>query len=398
MPMDALFEDPLALRFLEGLADLGRLVMFDRRGIGLSDPPRDSDVSGLTFWVEDVATIMEAAEVAEPILVGARLGADAALVFCARHPDRVSALVLFEPNTGVRADHDIWRRQIEGEIDSVALWLPSRADEPGFREWFNGAGQRGASPRLAVRAYAQITDDDLRLVAGASTRVKTPTLLLRRPAHPLSPPRADDPIIELIPEATRVDLPGTDLSVLGGEVDALIGEIARFVTGEHHPPAPDRELVAVLCTDLVASTARASELGDARWKLVLDRHDEISRSCIGRRGGTVIKTMGDGVLATLPSATNALRAAHDLRAGLRAEGFEVRAGIHVGDVDRRGDDISGINVVIAARLLDLARRGEIVVSSTALAAIGDSVPVESRGSHQLKGVQGTWTVYATTDA
>ena len=217
----------------------------------------------------------------EPFLVGARLGADAALVSCAQHPDRVSALVLFEPNTGVRADHDIWRRQIEGEIDSVTLWLPSRADEPGFREWFNSAGQRGASPRLAVRAYARITDDDLRRVTDASSAGQDPDAPLTSTctsAQPCTGRRSDN---RLIPETTRVDLPGSDLSVLGGEVDALIGEIAQFVTGEHHPPAPDRELVAVLCTDLVASTARASELGDARWKRVLDRHDEISRSCIG---------------------------------------------------------------------------------------------------------------------
>jgi class 3 adenylate cyclase len=221
-------------------------------------------------------------------------------------------------------------------------------------------------------------------VEDASTRLKTPTLLLRRPAHPLSPPRADDPLLALLPGATRVDLPGTDLSPLGGEVDALIGEIGRFVTGEHRPPAPDRELVAVLYTDLVSSTARASALGDAHWKRVLDRHDEISRSCIGRRGGTVVKTMGDGIIATLPSATSALRAAQELRTGLHAEGLDVRAAIHVGDIDRRGDDISGINVVIAARLLDLANGGEIILSSTALAATGESLSVEARGDHTSK--------------
>ncbi len=398
MPMDALFEDPVALRFLEGLAHLGRMVMFDRSGIGLSDPPSESDVSGLALWAEDLAAIMEAADVSEPVIVGTRLGADAALVCCARHPEAVAALVLFEPSHGMRIDRDIVRRQIQGEVDSVTLWMPSRADEPGFREWFNSAGQRGASTRLAASAYARITDDDLRLVEDASTRLKTPTLLLRRPAHPLSPPRADDPLLALLPGATRVDLPGTDLSPLGGEVDALIGEIGRFVTGEHRPPAPDRELVAVLYTDLVSSTARASALGDAHWKRVLDRHDEISRSCIGRRGGTVVKTMGDGIIATLPSATSALRAAQELRTGLHAEGLDVRAAIHVGDIDRRGDDISGINVVIAARLLDLANGGEIILSSTALAATGESLSVEARGDHTLKGVRGTWSVYAVGDA
>jgi pimeloyl-ACP methyl ester carboxylesterase len=132
MPMDALFEDPVALRFLEGLAHLGRMVMFDRSGIGLSDPPSESDVSGLALWAEDLAAIMEAADVSEPVIVGTRLGADAALVCCARHPEAVAALVLFEPSHGMRIDRDIVRRQIQGEVDSVTLWMPSRADEPGF--------------------------------------------------------------------------------------------------------------------------------------------------------------------------------------------------------------------------------------------------------------------------
>ena len=229
-------------------------------------------------------------------------------------------------------------------------------------------------------------------------RVKTPTLLLRRPAHPLSPARADDPIIELVPGATRVDLPGTDLSVLGGEVDALIGEIARFVTGEHHPPAPARELVAVLCTDLVASTAgvrrnSATHVGSVCSIDTTRFPDRVS----GGAAAPSSKRWETGFLQRSRRRRTHYAPHKTSAAGLRAEGFEVRAGIHVGDVDRRGDDISGINVVIAVRLLDLARRGEIIVSNTALAAIGDSVPVESRGSHHLKGVQGSWTVYATTD-
>ena len=195
----------------------------------------------------------------------------------------------------------------------------------------------------------------------------------------------------------RVDLPGEDLFFWGGEVDALLAEIARFVTGEHHSPAPDRLLVAVLYSDLVASTERTAALGDGRWKRVLDRHDEIAHACVGRRGGTVIKNTGDGILAILPSATNALRAAQELRAAIREQDLEVRVGIHVGDVDRRGDDVSGINVVIGARILNLARPGEILMSHPALAATGESVPAESRGEHLLKGVRGSWTIFSIAD-
>jgi class 3 adenylate cyclase len=204
-------------------------------------------------------------------------------------------------------------------------------------------------------------------------------------------------VIALVPTATRVDLPGEDLSIYGGEVDALLAEIAGFVTGEHRPPEPERVVVAVLYSDLFASTERATALGDARWRQLLDRHDSIARTCVGRRGGTVIKTTGDGILALLPSATTALRAAEDLRAALRHEDLEVRIAIHVGDVDRRHDDISGLGVVIAARILELAGPGEILASSVAVgAATGAPVQFEACGVHGLKGVPGSWAIFSMT--
>jgi class 3 adenylate cyclase len=397
MPMDAMFDDPVAARLVEGLADLGRFVMFDRCGIGLSDPPPDSDTSGLARWREDLESVITATGVVQPVVVTSGPGAGVAIVYCDRHPAEVSSLVLVEPGHRARVDHDIVRRQIAGEVDSVALWCPSRADEPGFREWFHRAGQRGASPGLARRAYPGTSDADVRTIEEAASRLLIPALVLRRPAHPWSPPRSDDPVVAMIPGAVRVDLPGEDLLIYGGEVDALVAEIARFVTGEHRLPAPERVLAALLYSDLVASTDRATTVGDAHWKRVLDRHDEIARSCIGRRGGAVIKTTGDGILATLPSATTALRSARELRAALHAEELEVRVAIHVGDIDRRDDDISGINVVIAARVLNLAGPGEILMTSAALTATGESLKLEPRGEHHLKGVRGTWPIFSILD-
>jgi class 3 adenylate cyclase len=199
----------------------------------------------------------------------------------------------------------------------------------------------------------------------------------------------------LVPGAVRVDLPGEDLSPFGSEVDALLAEVFRFVTGEHRLPPPERILAAVLYSDLVASTDRTTALGDARWRRVLDRHDEIAQACVGRRGGTVIKTTGDGILAVLASATNALRAARELRAALLEQDLEVRVGVHVGDIDRRGDDISGVGVVIAARILNLAAPGEILVSSAAVSATtGEPIHFEPRGEHHLKGIPGTWPIFA----
>jgi class 3 adenylate cyclase len=181
--------------------------------------------------------------------------------------------------------------------------------------------------------------------------------------------------------------------------DALLAEISRFVTGEYRLPAPECALAAVLFSDVVASTEQASLLGGERWKRLLDRHDELARSCVGRRGGTVIKTTGDGVLATLPSAISAIRAAQELRAALGNEGLGVRIGLHVGDVDRRGDDISGLAVNIAARIMHLAAPGEILVSRTATdLVVGSTIAFVDRGEHELKGVSGTWQLFGVSPA
>jgi len=394
MSMEALFEDPVALRFVDGLADLGRLVVFDRSGIGLSDPPADSEAVTFARWCDDVEAVVAAAQVVRPVLVGSQLTLPVELMYCDRHPDDLTSAVFINPSA-IRVDPSIVLAQLQGEADSVALWCPSRAEEPGFREWFTRAGQLGASPRLAKRAYPPLSDDEVREIEQAASRIRVPTLVLRRPAHPRCPPRASDPIMALVPGAVRVDLPGEDLLVFGNEVDALLAEVFRFVTGEHRLPPPERILAAVLYSDLVASTDRTTTLGDARWRRVLDRHDEIARACVGRRGGTVIKTTGDGILAILASGTNALRAARELRAELRDQDLEVRVGIHVGDIDRRGDDISGVGVVIAARILNLAEPGEILVSSAAVSATtGEPISFEPRGQHHLKGIPGTWPIFA----
>ena len=203
----------------------------------------------------------------------------------------------------------------------------------------------------------------------------------------------------LVPAATRVDLPGDDLAIFGSEVDALLGEVSWFVTGERQLPEPSRVLAAVLFCDVVGSTQRNYAEGDTHWTRLLDVHDATIRGCIQRRGGTVIKTMGDGVLATLPSCTSALRAAEELRAALATHDLVVRIGIHVGDIDMRSDDIGGLAVVAAARINRIARPGEILLSSIAVGTtIGAPFQFEPRGQHELKGVPGTWDLFSLSPA
>ena len=397
MPMEALFEDRIGARLIDGLAALGRLLMFDRQGIGLSDPPSDWEGSPFERWCDDIETVVTAAGFERPVLVGNLLCVSSIALFCAKWPERVRAVAVLEPTRPSRArSPDEWIRQtVSGEFDSVAQLAPSRAAEPGFREWFDRAGRSGASPGTAARVYRAPTEDELAAVDAAIAAMPGPVLVLRRNSPFKSEYR--HVLVEDIPGATYVDIPGTDAHIVGNEVDALLAEITRFVTGESRTPAPEGLLAAVLFSDLVSSTEHATAVGDARWKQLLDRHDDVSRACVGRRGGTVVNTTGDGVVATLPSAIGAIRAAQELRTALEAEGLAVRVGIHVGDIDRRGANISGLGVVTAARVMALASGGEILVSSTVvLAATGEAIEFESRGQRPLKGLPGTWELYAVS--
>jgi class 3 adenylate cyclase len=397
--MEAMFEDPVCVRFLDGLAGLGRLVVFDRRGIGLSDPPADLDLSYETRWCADIEAVVAAAQLARAVLVSGTTSWTPSVAYCDRHPADVAAMVSLEPSPPFRFPANIIRGQIAGEIDSVALFCPSRANEPGFREWFTRAGRVGASPTRAANAYPTWTDDEAQEIQQATVRIAVPALVLRRPASQYSPPAANDPVAALIPGAVRVDLPGEDLMFYGGEVDALLAEISRFVTGEVRLPAPECALAAVLFSDVVASTEQAFALGGERWKRLLDRHDELAHTCVSRRGGTVIKHTGDGILATLPSAISAIHAGRELRAALAEEQLDVRIGIHVGDVDHRGDDISGLAVNIAARIMHLGAPGEILVSRTVTDLLsGSTITLTDRGEHELKGVPGTWQLFAVRPA
>ena len=398
MPMESLFEDRIGMRLIDGLAGLGRLLVFDRQGIGLSDAPSDWERSPFQRWCDDLETVITAAGFVRPVLVGNLLSGSTVALFCARSPVDVSAIAVLEPMLPPRAGApgDWVQRTVTGELDSVAQLTPSRASEPGFREWFDRAGRAGASPGTATRVYTGATADDLQAIEDATAHLRVPALVMRRTAS-LPNFEASDIAITTFPGATDVELPGTDAHIVGNEVDALLAEIASFVTGEHRAPAPERVLAAVLFSDLVSSTEQASAMGDVRWKQVLDRHDDVIRACVGRRGGTVVNTTGDGVIATLPSAAGAIHAACELRTALEREGLPVRVGIHVGDVERRGNDIAGVGVVVAARILNLAGTGEVLVSNTVvLAATGEAIGFESRGAHRLKGLPGTWELHAVS--
>jgi class 3 adenylate cyclase/pimeloyl-ACP methyl ester carboxylesterase len=401
MPMEMLPEDPMAHRFLEGLAGLGRVIVFDRRGIGLSDPVTDWESAICGQWADDLAAVIAEAGCDSPT-VFSWMPEPVARTCSIQYPGLIGRLVLFNPASPVTEADAQWvaqylergqriRAGITDYVDEGPSPFPTRDHDPAFRAWWDAAGRAGASPAQAER----LTEKSLSDVGFDNAQVTTPTLVLTR-----VPPGYEGPVPEeffgraakQIPEAQHIVLPPGDMFPVVGGVDAIVAEISRFSTGEVRLPAPERQMAVILFTDLVGSTRKAASTGDAAWRRLLDRHDAVNRSAVTRRGGEVIKTTGDGVLALLPSATAAVDAAQTIRVQLRDEDLEVRVGIHLGEIDRRGEDVSGLAVNIAARIMSIAEPGQILTSAL-IAQTTDAAPFASLGTRTLKGLDGTWELF-----
>ena len=395
-PMDALPEDPLANRLLEGLASLGRLVVFDKRGVGLSDQISDWERSRTETWGEDLAAVIDAAGLRRPVLFS-WMALPVARRHALLHPDGVSALVLWNVNTP--ADPDEWDQEATQAVFEAArkgpvvseLLFPERWKDPVFREWHDAAGRAGASPTQAARLQWNEPEELEIDCSGLSV----PTLVLAR-----RPPQMPFPLPEdyfrrparLIPGAELVDLGEGSHNPFGLGVDEVLAEITRFVTGEARLPHPERSLAAILLTDLVGSTRRAAEVGDRAWKALLGQHDQISAAITDRHGGEVVKSTGDGMLALFGSTSAAVAAARALASRLDELGLPVRLGIHAGQVDRRGDDVSGLAVHVAARIMAAAGAGQVLVSDV-VERITDDVAFTLVDERALAGVPGTWGIY-----
>ncbi len=394
-PMESLPDDPLARRLLEGLAGLGRLIVFDRRGIGLSDAITDWETPLREQWADDLAAVILATGGDRPTVFSWHVAA-VARTCSVRHPGLIGRLVLFnaagsftEADMGLLAEfQESQRRIIAGEEKPNAWLVPGRANDPAFNAWVDAAGRAGASPSTAIRVVEKGFADP----PFDNATVATPTLVVSRLPAPVPVDFVERSARE-IPGAQYVALPPGDGYPFGIGVDDVIAEISRYVIGEVRLPAPERQVAAILFTDLVGSTRRAEATGDAAWKRLLDRHDDVNRTAVVRRGGEVVKTTGDGVLALLPSATAAIEAAHTIRAELTKDDLEVRIGIHVGEIDRRGADVSGLAVNVAARIMTEADTGQILVAEV-VTLVAASTEFEAVGTRTLKGVEGSWRLFA----
>jgi class 3 adenylate cyclase len=391
-PFELLAEDRVASRFTAGLAGLGRLVVFDKRGVGLSDPMTDWARSAQQQWAEDLLAVIDAASLDRPVVVSWEPFGAARFAVAAR-PDLFASMVLVNPSQSTRG----YMRMATAASDEVVptrtieeMAFPSRIKDEGFSDWLSRSGRSGASPTSASRIWAHLLGYPESLTPAG---ILTPTLVLhnRDCMQPEDEARA---VAAEIPGATFVQVAGVDVYPVAGDVDLLIAEIAEFVTGAPSVLTPLRHVTAVLFTDLVDSTRRALDEGDTHWRDLLDQHDRRVERSVRNHGGRVVKYTGDGVLALMPSATGALETAQSIQDDLAGQGLRVRVGIHVGDVDERGDDVSGLAVNIAARIMSHADAGETLVSeATRQATLGSGHRFEDVRTTELKGIPEQWKLY-----
>jgi len=396
--------EPATVRYTERLASFSRVISFDKRGTGMSD--RDFGIATLEERMDDVRAVMDAAGSERAAIFGSSEGGAMAALFAATHPGRTTALVLYGTFPRVLWAPDWpgippeeWEARQQAAFEAFGngvpldLWAPSAAT-PERQAWWGAHERLGASPGAARALNAMISDIDIRAVLPS---IAVPTLILHRTGDRVVPVAAGQYLAAVIPEAKYIELAGEDHLPMYGDVEALLGEVEEFLTGSRQEVEPDRVLATVAFTDIVGSTELAARLGDGRWRTILDRHDDCARRVAGEFGGRVVKTTGDGVLATFDGPARGARFAAGLGAAVKPIGLDVRAGVHTGEVEVRGDDIGGIAVHIAARIAAMAGSGEVLASRTVKdLTAGAGLVFEDRGTHELKGVPDQWQLYAVS--
>jgi class 3 adenylate cyclase len=403
--VDVRWESRQFSTFYEGLASFSRLIGFDRRGNGASDRPSGA-MPTWEEWADDLLVVMDAVGSDRAAVFGHLDAGPMAMLFAATYPERTSALVL--GNTGARflVDDDYpqgltsefvetYLRFVEerwGTEEFAAAVSPSVAADPAARQWFAKYMRASASPRAAAAQIRSATELDLRRILPS---ISAPTLVLHSRDFEFVTVGQGRYLADHIPDARLVEIDGSDSAFAFAHADVVLGSVEEFLTGVRRTPDPDRVLATVLFTDLVDSTRRAAELGDRRWRELLDRHDELTRNEIERHRGQLRKTTGDGVLATFDAPGRAIRCAVAIRESLQDLDIAMRAGLHAGELELRGDDVGGIAVHIASRVATRAGAGQVLVSRTVTDLVaGSGLGFAAQGAQALKGVPGEWDLYA----
>jgi class 3 adenylate cyclase len=404
--IEVMWEEPRLAAFLERLASFSRLILFDKRGTGLSDPVPDDDLPTLERRMDDVRAVMDAAGSERAALLGHSEGGNMCIVFSASFPERTSALVLMGCYAKrSRSDDYPWApdpmerdRDIEetertwGRVDPTPTLAPSLVDDQAFRSWLRRYLRLSASPHAAAAVLRMNTGIDTRAVLPA---IRVPALCIYRSEDPDVKVEEGRYIAGLIPGARFVELPGADHLMWTGDAAVMLDEIEGFLTGVRRGPEPDRVLATILFTDIVGSTERAASLGDRAWSALVGRHHAAIRRELERFRGREVDTAGDGFLATFDGPARAVRCAVAANEAVSELGLEIRAGVHTGEVELAGAGIRGLAVHVGARVAGLAMAGEVLVSRTVRDLVsGSGIVFDDRGEHALKGVPEPWQVFA----
>jgi class 3 adenylate cyclase len=392
--LDARWEWPRYAHVLRRLASFSQVIAFDKRGTGLSDPVPAGLLPSLEDWTDDVRAVLDDIGVEHADLFGVGAGAAMVLQFAATRPQRVGRLVLFNAYARLLRAYDYHPGYPERLRDQIlaraytdaepAAILAGSAAEPEFLAWWQRFQRQSVSPGVAIAMRRMLFEVDVRPVLAS---IQALTLVLHRRDTQWARLDHGRYLAEHIADARLVELDGDEDLFFQGDTDGMLDVVEEFLGGEHRPVDTERVLTTILITDLVDSTAQASRHGDRRWRILLEGHDAVIRDCLGAYRGDRIKSTGDGVLALFDGPARAVRCAAAIRYGLASIGLRVRAGIHVGEVERRHGDIDGIAVNAASRITDTADDGEIVVSRVVRDLVaGSGLVFMPAGSRQLKGL------------
>jgi len=407
--LDMAMESPRYRHFVDSLARFGRVIRFDRRGTGISDPTPPDAGESWEVWADDLRAVLDATSSRETTIVSTNDAGGAALLFAATHPERVRALVLFNTSAkftlapGYPQGHppEVAQAVVQtvrttwGTEKSIELLAPSQISDEPFRRWYPRFQRAAISPTAMAETMDRVLRMDARHVLA---EVQCPTLVIHRSDYGVIPQAQGEYIANHVPHGTFLTVPGADAVLITEGLETIIAAIGEFLGTNPATESDDRQFSTVLFTDIVASTEQAAALGDQAWHRVLDAHDGATRAAVQAAGGRFIKSTGDGVLATFDSPSRAIQCARDIHLRLRALGLEVRVGLHAGPVLVRHDgDIGGLAVHAAARVMTQAGAGELWVSSSIVGLVTDSaMAFAPRGLFDLKGVPGPHELFSAT--
>ncbi len=404
--LEVMWEEPTIAAFLERMARFARVICFDKRGTGLSDPVPPGAIPTWEEWMYDVATVMDAASSRQAAIFGHGDGATMALLFAATHPDRATALILADAYARRlrAADYpcgvpdEVAARLIEGILGAWGTGeavrggaAPSLAGDESFIAWRGRFERLAMSPGQFNAVYPLTYSFDLRWVLPT---IRVPTLVLHRAGNRYVFADNGRYLAEHIDGASFVELPGADHLFHAGDPETMLGPVQEFLTGHRAPPEPERVLATILFTDIVGATEKAERLGDGAWSELLKRHHAVVRRELAHFGGREIDTAGDGFLASFEGPGRGVHCAMAIRDALHPLDLEIRAGLHTGECEWSGDKLAGIAVHIGARVAGLAEPGEVLVSRTVKDLVaGSGLAFADRGTHELKGVSDSWQLF-----